>query len=217
MLDYSKPKEYDKPHKFFEKILDNDLDKLEHYLTNIYKLIESQQLNGTTKLDPTRDSFVDSKSISTIKWREYNIFQFNEPQIWNIYSGIADVVKEACDYYGIDFKEQKYMVQGWFNINYASEGKLNWHDHGGPWAPHFHGYYSIKAEPSSTYYKLYNDENQIVENKNINNRLIISEMGHPHAQGDWSWEGPRITLAYDIIPMKYLPAYNFDQHFVPLV
>jgi hypothetical protein len=50
------------------------------------------------------------------------------------------------------------MVQGWFNINYNHTGKLDWHDHGGPYAPYFHGYYSVNAEPSITYYNVFGNE-----------------------------------------------------------
>ena len=44
-------------------------------------------------------------------------------------------------------------------------------------------------------------------------------MGHPHAMGDWTWEGPRITIAYDIIPVDMLK-YNDQapqQHWIPLI
>jgi hypothetical protein len=108
------------------------------------------------------------------------------------------------------------MVQGWFNINYTKSGKLDWHDHGPMGAPNFHGYYSVSAEPSVTHYRVFDN---YVENHNINNRAILSEMGHPHAQGDWDWEGPRITVAYDVIPLKDLKqfAMNQEQHWIPLV
>ena len=42
-------------------------------------------------------------------------------------------------------------------------------------------------------------------------------MGHPHAQGDWDWDGPRITLAYDIVPLRYLQAQSKPQHWIPLL
>jgi hypothetical protein len=44
------------------------------------------------------------------------------------------------------------MLQGWFNINEARNGKLDWHDHGPDGSPHFHGYYCVSAEPSITHY-----------------------------------------------------------------
>lgn len=213
---YSMPKLYDKPHKFFEKFLNNDLDKMSTFLHKKYDQIERADVFGVSKLHSEKQEYwLESGSISTVKWREYNVFQFHSGEIYNLYVGVRDLVKEACEYYGIDFAKEKYMIQGWFNINHSKIGKLDWHDHGGPWAPNFHGYYCVKAEPSSTFYKIENKEELIFENKNIDNRLIISEMGHPHAQGNWDWDGPRITVAYDIIPLRFIEKAE-EQHYIPL-
>lgn len=214
---YKSQKLYDKPHKFFEKYLDNDLEKMGRYLLKAYTDIENATLRGVSPVGSKQEYWLESGSISTVKWSEYNVFQFYNEEVYNVFSAIKDLVVEACDYYGVDFKKEKYYVQGWFNINDRKSGKLNWHDHGGPWAPFYHGYYSIKAEPSSTFYKLENREDMIVENQNKDNRLILSEMGHPHAQGDWDWDGPRITLAYDIVPLRFLAAQAEPQHWIPLV
>ena len=100
-------------------------------------------------------------------------------------------------------------------MNYAEVGKLDWHDHGGPYAPYFHGFYCVKAEPSITYYRVFEKE---TENHNIDNRMIVSEMGHPHAMGNWDWEGPRITIAYDIMPLNsIIEAKANPQHWIPLL
>jgi hypothetical protein len=218
MLQSDQHKIASKPHKFFERYLDNDLDKLSLFLEEKYKLIQEAQLRGIDKLGK-EEAWLESGSLSTVKWREYNVFQFYSPEIYKVFKTISEVVHEACEYYDIDFEKQQYMVQGWFNINYADTGKLNWHDHGGPYAPYFHGYYSIKAEPSITHYQIKDGSDRVVENVNKNNRLIVSEMGHPHAMGDWSWDGPRITLAYDIVPMSRLSEDPgiVEQHWIPLL
>ncbi len=46
----------------------------------------------------------------------------------------------------------------------------------------------------------------------------MSEMGYPHSMADWEWNGPRITVAYDILPLKDLQknATDQEQHWVPL-
>lgn len=55
-------------------------------------------------------------------------------------------------------------------------------------------------------------------NENKDNRLIVSEMGHPHAMQDWDWDGPRITIAYDIVPLNNLIAHDAQpQHWIPLL
>lgn len=214
---YNKAKAYNKPHKFFERYLDNDLNKMTDYMVQIYRDMQNANIRGVSPVGSKHDKYwVESGSISTVKWTEYNVFQFYNEEIYNVYSAIKDLAIEACDYYGVDFKKQKYYIQGWFNINDRKLGKLNWHDHGGPWAPFWHGYYCIKAEPSSTFYKLENKDELIIENQNKDNRLILSEMGHPHAMGDWDWDGPRITLAYDIVPLETIKMYPEQQHWFPL-
>lgn len=210
-----------KEHKFFEKYLDNDLEKLSKFLEEKYELIENAKLPGVTTMENDPKIWLESGSLSTVKWKEYNVFQFYNSSIYKLYKEIVNTVKEACEYYEIDFDKQEYYIQGWFNINsVAKGGKLNWHDHGEPGAPNFHGYYCVNAEPSTTHYKINDGSGRIVDNVNKNNRLILSEMGHPHAMGDWEWEGSRITIAYDIQPLNSLIRYGSnvsEQHWFPLV
>lgn len=202
------------PHKFFERYLDNNLTILSAELQDRYKKIEQAQVTGVT---PVQDNelWKSSQSVSTMKWRQYNVFQFHSLGLYNLFKNVKDMTIEACEYYGLDFEKQRFMIQGWFNINHIKKGKLDWHDHGPFGAPNFHGYYCVKAEPSSTYYRVFDKE---VENKNIDNRAILSEMGHPHAQADWDWDGPRITVAYDIIPLSDILKFAKDQeqHWIPL-
>jgi hypothetical protein len=165
------------------------------------------------KNDNKEKSIWDSSgSVTTSKWNKYNVFQFYHPAIHKLFRSVRSMTKEACEYYGIDFNKEEFWVQGWFNINYNHIGKLDWHEHGGSGAPWFHGYYAVKAEPSITHYKVFDKE---IENHNKNNRAILSETGHPHAMGDWDWEGPRITIAYDVIPFRGV-MHNWEQHWIPL-
>lgn len=203
------------PHRFFETFLTNDLTKLSNDLRLRYEKIKNAEIIGVTPVTDY-EAWAESNSVSTMKWRQYNVFQFHTPEIYNLYLGIRDMAKEACEYYGLNFEDQRYMLQGWFNINSTSKGgKLDWHDHGPTGAPLFHGYYCVNAEPSSTHYIVFDKQ---VENINKNNRAILSEMGHPHAMGDWTWDGDRITIAYDLLPLKELEEFGVDaeQHWIPL-
>jgi hypothetical protein len=203
------------PHKFFEAFLNNDLAQLSSELIDRYKKIQKAEVLGVTELKEN-EVWKESNSVSTMKWREYNVFQFHIPGIRSLYDAISKMTKEACSHYGVDFEKEQFMLQGWFNINEANNGKLDWHDHGPGGAPLFHGYYSVSAEPSETHYIVFDKE---VKNINKNNRAILSEMGHPHAMGDWSWDGPRITVAYDVLPLRHLQSpggMTQEQHWVPL-
>jgi hypothetical protein len=198
-------------HKFFEKQIDmNNLVDLEKFLLAQYEKIKAGELlkgkNNNTPWD-------NSGSVSTIQWNKYNAFQFYDQNIHTLMRAVRDMTLEACEYYGLDFNKEQFMAQAWFNVNYNHIGKLDWHEHGGDGAPHFHGYYCIKAEPSTTHYRVFEKE---VTVNNKNNRAILSETGHPHAMGDWDWDGPRITLAYDVIPLRLIPK-EWEQHWIPLI
>jgi hypothetical protein len=201
------------PPKFFERHLDNDLTELASFLSTQYEKIESGELLKTGK-NTVQTAWDNSGSQSTVQWNRYNALQFVNPYMHNLTAAIKSMTQEACDYYGIDFNSQQYYVQSWFNINHAKKGKLDWHEHGGKGAPHFHGFYCVQAEPSITHYKLPNDV--YFDNINKNNRAILGETGHPHAMADWSWDGPRITIAYDVLPRTAVDN-KWEQHWVPLV
>jgi hypothetical protein len=183
---------------------------LSNFLHGQYKRVESGELIKGPKNEQT--AWDSSKSETTIQWNKYNVFQFYHPAIFGLFKSLRDMTIEACDHYGLKFELEQFMVQGWFNINYNKKGKLDWHEHGGNGAPHFHGYYCVNAEPSTTHYRVFDKE---IENINKNNRAILSETGHPHAMADWDWDGPRITIAYDVIPLRFIPK-EWEQHWIPM-
>ena len=201
-------------HKFFERHLDNDLEGLKQYL--IQK--EKDLFNGKV---PN----IDSGYAQTIHGvhnfgDKYNIFQFHNASIHKLFKALRSMTIEACEYYGIDFDSQTYMIQGWFNtdglINPELEKDSHYHDHlGGTGIPNFHGYYCVDAEPSSTFYKIGGYSGEPFENINKNNRAILSETGHPHGIGPWNSSRPRVTIAYDISPLETM-SQDLEQHWVPL-
>jgi hypothetical protein len=201
-----------KPQKFFERQIDmNNLEELEKVLHVTYDRIKNGELISGPKNENT--PWDNSGSVTTVNWNKYNVFQIYDENIHTLFRAVRDMAQDACEYYELDFIKEQFMVQGWFNINYNHVGKLDWHEHGGDGAPHFHGYYCVNAEPSITHYRVFDEE---IENVNKNNRAILSETGHPHAMGDWDWEGPRVTMAYDVIPLRFIPK-EWEQHWIPLV
>jgi hypothetical protein len=213
-----------KQHKFFYRDLSIDLNYATNFLKEKYRLIANNQYPGVSLVSDL-DIFSYTKSVSTQKAREYNLFQFYSPFIYELYSSVVDMVYEACDYYEVDFNKEQYVVSAWFNINKKSlQTKLDWHDHINPdfKVPAFHGYYCVNAEPSETLYQI---NKNIYPNKNKNNRAILSVVGYPHSMADWNWEEERITIAYDILPMRLMyekeftgqdKEMEFEQHFFPI-
>ena len=94
-----------KPHKFFERYLDNDLDELSNELKKRYDILKDKNKVNA------KDLWLASNSLSTIKWRDYNVFQFYITGIRNLYTEISDLAKEACEYYDVDFIKQNSSFQ----------------------------------------------------------------------------------------------------------
>lgn len=206
-----------KPHKFFDVFVENDLQKLYDFLITMdSKILKENVLN--LKEEKLAEFKILPGAMTRIGVKDYNIFSFVNPEIYNLQLALRELTKTACEYYEIDFEKEQYFIHGWFNLdkspveNFYASGGVNptqnpshFHDHSdGQGVPWFHGYYCVNAEPSSTFYQIDRDENNIFENINKNNRAIISETGHPHGRDDWFEEKPRITIAYDITPAKQL-------------
>jgi hypothetical protein len=202
MIAMSKP-----PHKFFERYLENDLDSLYNFLDDKH----NELISGTMESIPQEEvsKFTRQNGAPTQLGRYYNIFDWDHNGLKELKFALNSMIKEACEYYGIDFDSQNYKIHGWFNQDEKTMGsgvnpiknKTFYHDHmGGEGAPVFHGYYCVFAEPSITYYKIGGDSGIDFENHNKNNRAIVSETGHPHGRDDWYNDKPRITIAYDICP-----------------
>lgn len=204
-------------HKFFERFVDNDLEKLKAFLTQKMFEMSEGRIEGITKEDFDKLKF---DAVATKLGPKYNVFQFHNKEIHNLYSAVSEMIKEACVYYGIDFKEKNYMIQGWFNFDKFKKPEPlpdNYlHDHmNGKGFPDFHGYYCVNAEPSNTYYKIGGMNGNRFTNVNINNRAVLSETGHPHGIQNWDRDDFRITIAYDVVPLNAI-IDSREQHWIPL-
>jgi hypothetical protein len=197
-----------KPHKFFDIIMQNDLEKLSLFLIQKQEEILSGIIPGIPEEELKKYDKFNGPTTQLGKY--YNIFDkenFGCDELRDLHRDLRLVTRQACEYYEIDFDNSSYMIHGWYNLDYGG-GKVSplheegtFHDHAeGTGAPIFHGYYCVSAEPSVTFYKIGGIDGELFENVNKNNRAIVSETGHPHGRDDWFEEFPRITVAYDIAP-----------------
>lgn len=210
-----------KKHKFFERFLDNDLGDIERYLDQklddilagkIFEIDITSNAQGAKGWYGSNGPWTRFNGTSTQMLSKYNLLKDNYEPFQKLHKALKEMTLEACEYYDVDFEEQNYYVMAWFNYDYGVHkydiADLHDHNHG-KGSPHFHGYYCVDAEPSVTHYQIYKDPDNMVENINKNNRAIVSETGHPHSRGDWNFERPRITIAYDILPFEGNTTDNF--------
>jgi hypothetical protein len=204
-------------HKFFERYLLNDLNTLNNFLSEKMQQLQDGKIPNISIEDYGQ---LKDNSPATNLGPKYNVFQFHNDEIYNLYLAVSDMAKEACEYYGINFKSNKYMIQGWFNFDkYKKPDPLPdsyLHDHlNGRGVPDFHGYYCVNAEPSNTYYKIGGENGERFTNINKNNRAVLSETGHPHGIQNWENEEFRVTIAYDVSPLDSIRG-DKEQHWIPL-
>jgi hypothetical protein len=196
------------PHKFFEVYPDIDTKIIESYLQGVYQQMCFDGWFGEYSVKNDIGMVIDVT-------HKYNIFHYPNKEISTLLSSIRQLTKEACEYYGIDFDKQRYMIHGWFNLwKLLSTEKIedkSWHFHDKVGAPNFHGYYCVNAEPSITHYRI---NGKSFDNINKNNRAILSETGHEHAPGDWLNGHDRITIAYDVLPIG--PTINSGRDWIRL-
>jgi hypothetical protein len=212
-----------KEHKFFTKKLTNDLDFLSNFLIDLNSQMINMTFPGISKAALFAAS--QKKNVSTPLASYYNLFKYDNKELINLKNSLKELTVEACEYYDIDFEKENFYVRAWFNLDNKLPKLLisplinsnNFHDHASAsGAPEFHGYYSVNAEPSSTYYMI-NNEN-IFEVVNKNNVILFSETGHPHGRGDWFENKPRITIAYDISPLQKIKNFSEKnkENWIPL-
>jgi hypothetical protein len=113
-------------------------------------------------------------------------------------------------------------MQAWLNV-YRTGEFIDWHSH---WPAEFeswHGFYCVDVEPnSSTTYRLFGkipEKDDIVVTSQDNLLVISRSDGDYHRSSEWNNpDKPRITVAFDIIPMsKLYERRNYEKnHWIPI-
>jgi len=210
-----------KPHKFFEGFPQIDLDSLAEEMMVLRDRILAGEIDGIPE-EKIKSAWEEKdlvQSSITPMGSDYNILLLGYDSLVPLKETLADVLLEACDYYEIDAKKEDYVIMSWLNVTYGRKINAlqpppvqhistdNYHDHNdGRGAPDFHGYFCVKAEPSTTNYLINRDTP--FENINIDGRAVVSETGHPHNVDPWNFDTPRITIAYDICPRENMNHKN---------
>lgn len=204
-------------HRFYSSILPIDNNSFMTKLEDTYvQLKEFHVANGKyTEQDITNNIIYDPSNYLD----DHNIFIFPVEELHFILSNIKKLFLVACEENNIDVEKQKYYIHGWMNYFPAKMHQdreyeeLFWHDHGQK-PNEFHGYYAVNAEPSVTHYRA-NEERLDRENKN--GRLILAKTGLEHAVGKWNFDTPRISIAYNIMPLDNVLHSKLSGDIIPFV
>lgn len=211
-----------KPHKFFESMLRPNEESVREFAQEWYEYLKNKRPEMGKALNYLED--VDGSAMMEFILSE-NVLGHYHPIANDILGEIRKLTIDACNYYEIDYIKEKYYIHAW--LNYAKgprevfDDQIKLDDHG--WNPkHLHGYYAINAEPSITFYEL--DERYeghpsgLYPLENKNGRVLLSMNGYQHGVGSWLKAEPRITLAYNIMPLSDVPT-NRDRYaqYLPLL
>ena len=210
-----------RPHKFFtSEYRPNDpeirrfADEWHDYLAVKYS-DQQDAVNYALK--------VDGQVMQKLVNGENVLMKYNEIT-HELLKELTKLLKEACEYYGIDPAKEKYYVHSW--LNYArgprniNQNDIALDDHGA-FPTKFHGYYAINAEPSITYYELDEDNPDhpmgLWPWHNKNGTMLLSLNGYDHGIGDWESTEPRITLAYNLTPLNLISTEEDMAYQIPII
>lgn len=189
---------------FYDSILDIDNDSFMKNLAKTYdQLKEHHTANGKWTAQLMHENITYDPSYYL---EDFNIFNFPHKELYVIFKNIKKLLVVACEEDNINIDEQQYYIHAWLNYfpgkmhQYKEYEDLYWHDHGQN-ANEFHGYYAVNAEPSITHYRVGDEK---LDRENINGRLVLAETGIDHAVGKWNFDMPRISIAYNLMPIKNL-------------
>ena len=141
---------------------------------------------------------------------KYNLFSFPCMELQKLYTTLSYSINKV-----IDFKEQ-YYLRCWVNL--FQRGKnIGWHSHWEPEFKTYHGFYCVNTEGNNisyTDYKIPGKDMLRIESKN--GLCVFGKSdGDEHRSSEWLNDDYRVTIAFDVIPVRILRRYeNFTHQFL---
>ena len=172
------------------------------------------------KFDPNNETALLNRAHSTVEkikprptttklFHLYNILMYPLPELHELHQEIKEFFYQVNPN-----RKNKYYVQCWLNV-YHKGDYIDWHGH---WVQPdtWHGFYCVNVEPnSSTEYKIPGlDKNVTVHS--LNNLLVIGRGNDSHRTSEWIDDTPRITIAIDIVPRKFIEYNKWLNHWIPI-
>jgi len=145
--------------------------------------------------------------------RNYNLFSFVDSELIKLYQFM---VKSISPLLG----DEAYVLKSWMNV-YRAGQKVDWHVHWPAEVRVWHGFYCVRVGESATHYKIPGIKDIVVV-PSKEGRLVVGKSEDDQHKST-PWDNPdsfRITLAFDIIPVKSLlnrTVYNDlpINHYIP--
>jgi hypothetical protein len=150
-------------------------------------------------------------SKTTASFRQYNLLSFPIESFQNLYHTMVSVIKPCMP-------KETHVLQCWLNIFRGNEF-IDWHHH---WRKRYravHGFYCVNVTPSYTEYKFEHSPGSTYKVESKEGLLVFGKSdGDIHRSSPWQdLNTPRVTIAFDIIPVSTLLAVDRERpnHFLP--
>lgn len=150
-------------------------------------------------------------NLTTAYNREYNLLTLPGTEFNELYHSLIKHVGPFLE------KETRYMIKSWLNV-FRINQKIEWHDHWPAIKRAWHGFYCAQVGESYTYYKIPNCKG-IIKVPSVDGRIVFGKSeGDQHSSSEWRNESmPRLTLAFDIIPVESIEDKMRINHFIPFI
>jgi hypothetical protein len=147
-------------------------------------------------------------SLTTAHHSTYNLFLFPFEQLNILYYELIKNITPILE-------NTNYVIKSWVNLFKKGE-KIDWHGHWHSKAKVWHGFYCVQVGESFTEYKIPNYD-EIIKIKSKEGLLVFGKSeGDLHKSSEWNDENkPRITIAFDIIPIESIHNKLQQNQYIP--
>jgi hypothetical protein len=147
-------------------------------------------------------------SLTTAHHSIYNLFLFPFEQLNILYYELIKNITPMLE-------NTNYVIKSWVNLFKKGE-KIDWHGHWPSEAKVWHGFYCVQVGESFTEYKIPNYD-EIIKIKSKEGLLVFGKSeGDLHKSSEWNDENkPRITIAFDIIPIGSIHNKLQQNQYIP--
>lgn len=147
---------------------------------------------------------------TSASYEDYNLLSLPYIPFQDLYHRMVDVIKPCLP-------DETHVLQCWVNIYRAGE-RVQWHGHWPPKYRSIHGFYCVHVTPSYTEYQ-FNDIPGMVYTVESKEGLLVFGKSDNDSHQSSLWhddENPRVTIAFDIVPIATLENRHLRiNHFLP--
>ena len=129
--------------------------------------------------------------------KNYNLFSFVDSELIKLYQFMIKTISPLLE-------DECYVLKSWMNV-YRVGQQVGWHAHWPAELKVWHGFYCVNVGESATHYQIPGFKNIVVV-PSKEGRLVVGKSKNDQHKSTL-WNNPdmfRITLAFDIIPIKSL-------------